>query len=657
VRCIALPLSHSKGTVYSIGDDFLAKDSTKDSFLPDQTTRALAEQTNTTLQDAVRREGHAYVHHLDGFIVALREELDSPDGLHGRHQPAAERSPYRMDVKQDGTGVESPGWFSCSADAIIRSDDSMIVPRLCALQWVIVFYESVVPMSLKGDVSTASEHAFSVITLSLPSYIPFQYAREFVFAIIHQLVDNPPKIIVYKSLEVLATITIAVAGEDGGRSLSSPAFSGLAHPAWLGGASDGCNPQFPMTDSNVTYAFDILDQPRRHLMSRNREVFSALVQLHAYNVGLLADLSNVIAYMCRLQPPEFVFVSFAVELDRFMLRIESENKPDKHDKSIDDGVVMGHSLKFVSSFIQHMSHVLLNTEEAKPLRSLLQDCVSSQAISEYDRQKSRLFHILLHSFAHNPGATVSLCFWAGAYRTTTSFLNKIDPLDIDLMFFLEIDRFIEMLERPLFRHLHIRMLERDKDPTKEGSGSMLFQALKSLLMMLPQTTCYFVLRDRLTSVSRFRQSALTANQKHVQAKEETNIFLKRILDVRILHCTATWTTIRRESLETSSVLATKVNDEGASRRELLCYSSKKEDEDAQYNFRKAKKGSPGTAIEELKDEYIDLATASSTSNKGNELSPSTAPQVKVETDAEDVSNVDADAWKGYWADTAAETQR
>lgn len=121
--------------------------------MPDQTTPALAEQTNMVLQEAVRRDGQGYVQHLDGFIVALREELDSPGGLNSRYPAASERSPYRMDVKQDGTGIESPGWFSSSADNAERKEKPMVNSRLCALDWVIVLYESVVPVMLKADVS------------------------------------------------------------------------------------------------------------------------------------------------------------------------------------------------------------------------------------------------------------------------------------------------------------------------------------------------------------------------------------------------------------------------------------------------------------------------------------------------------------------------
>jgi hypothetical protein len=111
----------------------------------------LAEQTNACLQNDVRRDGKAYVSHLDGFIVALREELDSPGGLGARNPPAIERKPHRMDVQQDGSGIESTGWFRASEGTEER-DDAMMMSRLCALQWVTVLYENVVPDSLKAEV-------------------------------------------------------------------------------------------------------------------------------------------------------------------------------------------------------------------------------------------------------------------------------------------------------------------------------------------------------------------------------------------------------------------------------------------------------------------------------------------------------------------------
>jgi hypothetical protein len=65
-----------------------------------------------------------------------------------------------MDVLPDGTGIETAGWFRSSQDNTVKesrqSDDSIVMSRLCALHWVIVLYESVVPDPLKADVSTCS---------------------------------------------------------------------------------------------------------------------------------------------------------------------------------------------------------------------------------------------------------------------------------------------------------------------------------------------------------------------------------------------------------------------------------------------------------------------------------------------------------------------
>jgi hypothetical protein len=265
-------------------------------------------------------------------------------------------------------------------------------------------------------------------------------------------VDNPPEEIIYKSLEVLANITVPVKGEgpqDQHRNASFLSGFTTASPARTEGSGDDDenNPIFPMTDSNVDFALDILDSSRRVLKSRDREVFSALIQLHAFNWHLIGDFSKVIAYMCRLQPPEFVFLSFAVELEAFVQRrykLGDESAPDE---------ALSRDLQFVSSFIQQMCHVLLNSRETKKLRDALKDCIGQQANTEQDQRKRRLFHVLLHSFSHNLVATTSLCVWGGAFRTASLFLRSIDPLDINLMFLLELDKLVELIERPLFRYV------------------------------------------------------------------------------------------------------------------------------------------------------------------------------------------------------------
>ena len=239
---------------------------------------------------------------------------------------------------------------------------------------------------------------------------------------IQQLVDRPPETIVLKTLEVLAKITVPVDGEIFDRTQETYANATITSTEL----------EFPMNHESVTFATRDLSRK-----SRDREVFATLIQLHGENEWLLEDLSSIMTYMCKLQPPEFVMVSFAVELHRFILGKGVAPRPS--------------DLKFVSACIQNMNHVIFNTEETRPLREALKDCISTKVDNVQHHQRSRLFHILHHSFSHNIAATITLCLWVGAYRTAHVITNTIDPLDINLPFLLEMDRLIEMLERPLFR--------------------------------------------------------------------------------------------------------------------------------------------------------------------------------------------------------------
>lgn len=273
----------------------------------------------------------------------------------------------------------------------------------------------------------------------------WQYAREFIFAIINQLEDNPSTIIVEKSLEVLAKVTIPVPGEDQTTWQSYPSSKVEAKQS---SPREEVNDhrECIMSQTNVEYALQVLNQDNRLLISRDRQVFSALIELHSIHEHLLANFSNVLTYMCTLQPPAFVFVSFSVEVDRFIRRRSKAVSGDGKDIQYEPA-----SLNFVSSFVQHMSHALIHALETKQLRDALKDSICSETLAEEGRQRCSLFHILLHSFSHNIGATVSLCLWSGAYRTASDFLTGINPLDINLINLLEIDKVVEMLERPFFR--------------------------------------------------------------------------------------------------------------------------------------------------------------------------------------------------------------
>ena len=238
-------------------------------------------------------------------------------------------------------------------------------------------------------------------------------------------------------------------------------------------------------------------------------------------------------------------------------------------------------LAFVSNFAQQLGIVFFSAPETEQFREVLKDSIGFKGDTVVDGRRARLFHILLHTFSHNIVATLSFCLWGGAFLTASTYLQKIDPLDVSLMLYLEIDQLIDLIERPLFRHLHLRMLECEDDPYQEGSGAMLFRTLKSILMLLPQSTSYMILKERLTSMARYRQSAvaISGSPKRIDAGSNTDLFVKRIVTVRSLHCDAKWRNIRAESLEDPCRF---VNEDikltaAQQRREWLGYADEEEE--------------------------------------------------------------------------------
>jgi len=61
-------------------------------------------------------------------------------------------------------------------------------------------------------------------------------------------------------------------------------------------------------------------------------------------------------------------------------------------------------------------------------------------------------------------------------------------------FLLEIDKLVQLLESPIFTYLRLQLLEPEKYP-------FLFKSLYGLLMILPQSSAFETLRNRLTCIS------------------------------------------------------------------------------------------------------------------------------------------------------------
>jgi len=629
------------GLLLAIGDTF-ESNILSNSFLPDQATHYLAQQTNICLQHNVRKEGRAYMAHLDAFIVALREELDTP--FSAKNRSAKERKPYRMDVKPDGTGIESTGWYRDNGD----SDDEgysethvNIASRHCALEWIALLFEYVVPDSMKDG-----------------------YAEEFITPVI-RLLHDAPEIIAIKSLEILAKITMTTTSQfEKSPALSSTSTTNLLFQQVNNKDKDenGQNEGHPMTDSNASFALGILPVQEKALLSRNREVFAALIHIHSLNPSLLAGLSRIVRHMCTLQPPEFIFVSFGLELYNFVSKLMSHGNKVLHTidpnskKARYEEMRISKYLDFVTKFVQVLSIVLLTTKEAERVRFQLKDCIAQYKTNVINERKAQLFHILLDTFSHDAIAALSLCLWSGAYRTASCFLHKIDPLDIDLPFYLELDHLIELIERPLFRDLHLKMLECDEHPCEEGSSAMLYRVFKSMLMLLPQSTSYNVLQRRLLSVARFRQCAVSLSGMSSSVTDvkgtTTEIYYLSILKVRQLHCDAKWRSIRSESLEPASVMDYDGIDVNVGKRDWLGYADEQEEVDAKERRKAASLRSLGGVTHD--EGYKGFSNTNNDDTDDDDDGDGEGENIQdgkeVEKEGEETDEAEDTKWKEYWAE-------
>ncbi|RUP49195.1 hypothetical protein BC936DRAFT_143094 [Jimgerdemannia flammicorona] len=143
-------------------------------------------------------------------------------------------------------------------------------------------------------------------------------------------------------------------------------------------------------------------------------------------------------------------------------------------------------LDFASTMVQNLNIILITSPELSDLRKRLKN------LDTKDGQM--LFTALYRSWCHNAVATFALCLLAQAYEHASNLLQTFAELDITVNFLIQIDKLVQLLESPVFTYLRLQLLEPEKYP-------FLFKCLYGILMLLPQSSAFATLRNRLNSVS------------------------------------------------------------------------------------------------------------------------------------------------------------
>ncbi|KAF8306458.1 ARM repeat-containing protein [Clavulina sp. PMI_390] len=143
-------------------------------------------------------------------------------------------------------------------------------------------------------------------------------------------------------------------------------------------------------------------------------------------------------------------------------------------------------LEFASFMVQRLNVILATSPELLDFRKRLRNIDS--------RDGQALFIALYRSWCHNPVAVFSLCLLAQAYEHASNLLPIIADLEITVQLLVQIDKLVQLIESPVFTSLRLQLLEPEKN-------QYLFKCLYGLLMLLPQSSAFISLRNRLGAVS------------------------------------------------------------------------------------------------------------------------------------------------------------
>ncbi|KAF9782164.1 ARM repeat-containing protein [Thelephora terrestris] len=144
-------------------------------------------------------------------------------------------------------------------------------------------------------------------------------------------------------------------------------------------------------------------------------------------------------------------------------------------------------LEFAGIIVQKLSLILMTSPELAEFRRRLKSLETRQ-----DGQV--LFTILYKSWCHNPVAVFSLCLLAQAYEHASNLLYIFADLEVTVALLVQIDKLVQLIESPVFTYLRLQLLEPEKYP-------YLFKCLYGLLMLLPQSSAFVSLRNRLNAVN------------------------------------------------------------------------------------------------------------------------------------------------------------
>ncbi|KAI5364113.1 putative vacuole morphology and inheritance protein [Septoria linicola] len=141
-------------------------------------------------------------------------------------------------------------------------------------------------------------------------------------------------------------------------------------------------------------------------------------------------------------------------------------------------------VEFASIMVQNLNNNLITAPELAELRRRLRNLDSKEGQS--------FFTVLFKAWCHNAVATFSLCLLSQAYEQAYNLLLIFSEIEMTVNMLIQIDKLVQLLESPVFTYLRMQLLEPERHPNL---------CMYGLLMLLPQSSAFAALKNRLNSVS------------------------------------------------------------------------------------------------------------------------------------------------------------
>ncbi|XP_076449714.1 protein VAC14 homolog [Babylonia areolata] len=435
-----------------------------------QNTDDLTQYTAITwLREFVTLSGRTMLPHMAGMLTAILPCLSYSDEAHKKVKDAAEALNTCLrklveaqdDQPTPTLDVQDPTIASAHNQP---SGDTQNGTQTAMVQLEILSVIRVLQQHLGHDsiqTRVAVLKWFNLLLVKTPNKT-FRYIHVF-FQLLMDTLSDPSDDVVLLDLEVLSEIS------------SNPA--GLGAELEGMGEEGGMRLSLPSSVQHIVESRQGLNQYFTHFMVH-------LMTLFKEDRQLLEDRGSfIIRQLSVYLSAEAIFSSLAEIL--------------MQEEEVD----------FATTMVQTLNTILLTSTELYDLRSQLKDLKTEESCS--------LFCCLYRCWCHSPVATMSLCYLTQNYTHACLLLQSFADLEVTVDFLKEIDKLVQLIESPIFAYLRLQLLDAE-------NNADLIKSLYGLLMLLPQSEAFKLLRYRLECIPHFNFSSslsVTGNSKRTRAED------------------------------------------------------------------------------------------------------------------------------------------